>query len=199
MSTEIATTTPTYDEGHLGPAMEALPPRMRQYVFAVIQTGCSQAKAAELAGYAGGPATWKSKGWLLAHDSRVQAAMHEEAQKLIRSTAVMAINVIAEIASDRKGDAKDRLKAAVELLNRSGLHAHTEHKIVVDRPLSGDEEIARVRKFCAELGLDAAQLLGRAGVVVDAEFEVVSPAYSTAGLEDLLGLAPAEPEDADNA
>lgn len=127
---------PTYaveSEMHLGPAMRALSPMMRQFVLALIQTGCSNAKAAELAGYQGGPDTWKSMGWKLAHDARVQAALHEEAQKLIRSTAVMAIRVITDIAKDPEVDPKARLKAATELLNRSGLHPTTEHKLTVER------------------------------------------------------------------
>lgn len=187
MTTNFPTVSQTYDDdGHLGPAMEALPPRQRQFVFALIQTGCTQSKAAELAGYAGGPNTWKAMGWRLAHDSRVQAAIHEEAQKLIRSTSVMAINVITEIASNPKVEAKDRLKAAVELLNRSGLHAHTEHKLTVEHHRSETEEVQRIRQFAEQLGLDPRQLLGNAGVVVDAEFQIVKPAMSSAGLEDLL-------------
>ena len=89
----------TYDtEAKLGPAMAALNPNMQQFALAILQTGCSQARAAELAGYTGDRETLKATGWRLAHDQRVQAAIHEEAQKLIRSTSVMAINVITEIA-----------------------------------------------------------------------------------------------------
>ena len=111
---------PHYSEdAKLGPAMEALAPRMRQFVLAILQTGCTHSKAAELAGYSGGPDTWKAMGWKLSRDARVQAAIHEEAQKLIRSTSIMAINVIAEIATNPKVKAADRLKAATELLNRS--------------------------------------------------------------------------------
>ena len=50
---------------------EGLTDKQRQFVFALIQTGCSQSKAAELAGYAGGPDTWKAMGWRLAHDARL--------------------------------------------------------------------------------------------------------------------------------
>ncbi len=147
---------------------------MRQFVLAILQTGCSQAKAAELAGYAGNADTLKATGWRLAHDARVQAAIHEEAQKLIRTTAPMAIRVIEQIAQDPKVDPKDRLKAATELFNRSGLHAHTEHKITVERIPDAATLIANVRRLTDELGIDPRPLLSAAGVR-DAEFEVVEP------------------------
>lgn len=168
---------PTYvteSEMHLGPAMRALSPMMRQFVLALIQTGCSNAKAAELAGYQGGPNTWKAMGWKLAHDARVQAALHEEALKLIRSTAVMAIGVITGIAQDPQVDPKARLKAATELLNRSGLHPTTEHKLTVERVRDDASLVAEIKVMARELGLDPVSLLGAAAI--DAEFEVVTPA-----------------------
>lgn len=187
---------PTYQidaDARLGPCMDALNDRQRQFVLALIQTGCSQSKAAELAGYRGGPDTWKAVGWRLAHDSRVQAAIHEEAQKLIRTTSVMAIKVVEGLAQDRNVDPKVRLKAATELLNRSGLHAQSEHKVTVERHLSDKEIKSQIVSFARELGLDPRTVLGVA-FPVDAEFEVVEPARealespaSAEGLEDLLG------------
>jgi phage terminase small subunit len=167
--------------------MEALTDMQRQFVLALIQSGCSQSKAAELAGYRGGPNTWKAVGWKLAHDARVQAAIHEEAQKLIRTTSVMAIKVIEELASNPKVKPEVRLKAATELLNRSGLHAHSEHIVKVEHQLDERQQIERVRELALRLGMDPRAVLGSAGIV-DAEFEVISgPEFSSAGLEDLLG------------
>lgn len=169
---------PVEGGARLGPAMRALSPMMRRFVYALLQTGCSNAKAAQLAGYSGGSKTWKSKGWALAHDARVQAAIHEEAQKLIRSTAVMAINVITDIAKNPEAENKDRLKAAVELLNRSGLHAQSEHRVVVEDRRTEQEMLTRIHVLAKGLGLDAEQLLGNAATAlpapaIDAEFEVV--------------------------
>lgn len=160
-------------DARLGPAMSALSPRMQQFVLALIQTGCSQAKAAELAGYQGGPKTWKAMGWRLAHDSRVQAAIHEEAAKLIRSSSVMAIGVIQDIAKDPTVDAKDRLKAALAILDRSGLHAHSEHKVTVEHHPNQEEMLLRIKEMAGRLGLDPVKLLGKYGIVTDAEFSVV--------------------------
>ena len=167
---------PVEETARLGPHMAALSPRMRQFVYALIQTGCSQAKAAELAGYQGGPKTWKTMGWKLAHDPRVQAAIHEEAQKLLRSTSIMAIGVISDIARNPEAEAKDRLRAAVELLNRSGLHAQSEHKVVVERTPNDAEVISQIRSMAGRLGIDADKLLGRVAALpapIDVEFEVI--------------------------
>lgn len=187
---------PTYQidaDARLGPCMEALSDRQRQFVLALIQTGCSQSKAAELAGYRGGPHTWKATGWRLAHDSRVQAAIHEEAQKLIRGTSVMAVRVIEGLAADKNVDPKVRLKAATELLNRSGLHAQSEHKVTVERHLTDGEIRGQLLELARQLDLDPRKVLG-AAFPVDAVFEVVEPvrealepAASADGLEDLLG------------
>ncbi len=172
-------TYPIDRDARLGPAMTELSPMMRQFVLAILQTGCSQAKAAELAGYTGNAATLKATGWRLAHDDRVQAAIQEEARKLIRDTAGMAIGVIADIAQDRTLPPRDRLKAAVELLNRSGLHPHTEHHVTVERQRQQTTAalVERVRALAGHFGLDAPKLLAAVGITdpIDAEFVEVQP------------------------
>ncbi|HEX3920064.1 MAG TPA: hypothetical protein VHW60_22225 [Caulobacteraceae bacterium] len=176
-------------DAKLGPAMNALAPRMRQFVLAKLQTGCSNAAAAQLAGYAGNADVLKAQGWKLAHDDRVQAAMLEEARKYIRDSSVMAIDIIIEIARNPEVDPKDRLKAAVELLNRGGLNAVSEHKVTVERTLDDEALVERVKMFAGRLGIDATKLLGRAfsEPPVDADFaEVVDD------LSDIL-IAPPEP------
>ena len=179
----MSDTLPTFDTGRLGPAMEALPPRMRQFVMAIIQTGCTNAKAADLAGYQGGPDTWKAMGWRLAHDSRVQAAIQEEAAKLIRTSAVMAIGVVQDIARNPNVDPKDRLKAALAILDRSGLHAHTEHTLKVEHQPSESETLRQIKELAERLGVDPVQFLGRYGYAVDADFTVVTPAGDAPGDE----------------
>jgi|WetSurMetagenome_2_1015567.scaffolds.fasta_scaffold94644_2 hypothetical protein len=160
-------------DARLGPCMSALTPKQQQFVLALLQTGCSQAKAAQLAGYAGNSDTLKATGWRLAHDAHVQAALHEEAHKLIRTTAPMAIGVITEIAQDPSVEPKDRLKAALELLNRSGLHAHTEHKVTVEREeRTATDLVQRLRDVASRAGYDPAQLLASIGVN-EATFEVI--------------------------
>ena len=130
---------------------------------------------------------WKAVQGGLAHDERVQAAILEEGRKLIRDTSAMAIGVIEQIASDPKVDPKDRLKAAVELLNRSGFSAVSEHKVTVEKDLSYEALVERIKVLAAKRGIDPDLLLGRAAPrITDARFEVVGkPSGSD---------APAEPE-----
>lgn len=157
-----------------GPALEALPPMQQAFVLALVTLGCTQSKAAEIAGYQGGPNTFKSKGWALAHDPRVQAAILEQSQKLIRAHAPMALNVVVDLARSANIDPRVRLKAALELLNRSGLHAQTEHKLTVEHHKSDREQMERVVMLAKQLGMDPMKLLGSAANAVDAEFTVVT-------------------------
>jgi hypothetical protein len=173
-------------DAKIGPAMAALPnDRMRGFVHALIQTGCNNSRAALLAGYQGNSDVLKATGWKLAHDERIQAALEEEARKLIRSTSVMAINVVVDIAKDTKLDAKDRLRAAVELLNRSGLQARNESHVVIEHQLDRQAKIERIHDMAIKLGIDPVKLIGHANVT-DAEFTPVAAAMSAEGLEDVL-------------
>jgi hypothetical protein len=106
----------------------------------------------------------------------------------------MAVRVIEGLASNPKVKPETRLKAATELLNRSGLHSTTEHKVTVDRPDMDERQLVRrIAALAQEQGLDPSMLLGARGYVIDAEFEIVekrealpAPAGSSEGLEDLL-------------
>jgi phage terminase small subunit len=161
-----------------GPALAALPERMQRFVLALVQTGCNHTEAARLAGYAGNASVMKSKGYALSHDPRVQAALHEESLKLMRDTAPMAIGVLKEVAQDKTIDPKARIKAAAELLSRSGLGTMTEHKVTVEKQLDKQALIEEIKRLAVSLDIDPVKLLGHAlpGPVVDAEFtEVASP------------------------
>jgi len=163
-------------DAHLGPAMRALSPLMQRFVVALVQTGCTQAKAAELAGYTGSAETLRATGHRVAHDARVQAALHEEATRLIGSTSTMAVNVLIDVAKDKSLAPRDRIKAASELLNRGGLHALSESKLTVEHVgCTEKEQIERIRVLAGQLGIDPKQLLGAGGVdpeIIDAHFEV---------------------------
>ena len=163
-------------DAHLGPAMQALSPLMQRFVVALVQTGCTQAKAAELAGYTGSAETLRATGHRVAHDARVQAALHEEATRLIGSTSTMAVNVLIDVARDKTLAPRDRIKAASELLNRGGLHPLSESKLTVEHVgRTEKEQIERIRVLAGHLGLDPRQLLGAGGVapeIIDAQFEV---------------------------
>lgn len=189
----------------LGPAMIALNPQQRAFVLAYVETGGQdQTRAAVLSGYGVTPGSQKVAGYRLAHDPKILAAIKEVADQRLRSGALLGAEVLIAIAQNPVH--KDQLKAATELLNRGGLivRQEVEH---IHRSETEAEQVKKIVSLARELGLDPKQLLGSAGVTVDADFKVVSngkgqpqpepeepeevdaefePAASAAGLEDLL-------------
>lgn len=181
----ISSITP---DAKLGPAMRNLNDRQRGFVSAMFDyPGISNTKAALAAGYGNGnPECAAVQGNRLAHDEDVLAAIHEEAQRRLRSGAIMAVQTVLEIASDPTAENKDRLKAVEMLLNRSGLHAVSEHNVKVEhRDITDEGMIKRIKQLAEKQGLDPVKLLGTAGVVVDAEFKEVIPEIDN--LADILG------------
>lgn len=163
-------------EEKLGPAMTALTEQQRRFVFALAEDGsANHSRAAATAGYSpddyGGQRVAGHRLW---HDPKIRAAIQEVALARINSAAILAGSVLQEIAENRTLSAGDRLKAAGMILNRSGLHEKTEHKVVVEDTRDPAAMVAEVKAFAARLGLDPKKLLGEAGII-DAEFEVVSP------------------------
>ena len=160
-------------ETKLGPAMTALSEMQRRFVLALLEDGsANHTRAAANAGYEGGNGGQRVAGHRLAHDPRVQAAIQEEAKSRIGAGAILASSVLQEIAENRTYSAGDRIKAALAILNRSGLHEKTEHKVVVEDTRDQAALVAEVKSFAAQLGLDPRKLLGQAGII-DAEFEVI--------------------------
>jgi phage terminase small subunit len=164
---------PITDDTTLGPAMLALPnDRQRAFVVALVQLGCDATHAAAVAGYA----LEKSNGhaWRLAHDPKIQAALLEECKKVIRSDAPMALTVLRTVAKDPTAPHRDRLRAATEILNRSGLNAVSETNITVTHKSEAEQD-REILALASELGLDdkaKSKLLGRP-VVTEAQFEII--------------------------
>src|SRR5258706_148469 len=141
-------------EDGLGPAMLALSPTMRAWVVAKVTFGCSNAEATRLAGYSTRSENAVSvMAHQLAHNERIQAAILEEGSKLMRTEGPKSIRVLVEIRDNKKADDKVRMKAAVELLNRSGFQATTQHLVSVEHSLSDGEKDRRIIALCAELGI----------------------------------------------
>lgn len=185
----------------LGPALLALPSdMMRAFVIALVTTGCTAAEAARVAGYsASSQNTLSSKGCQLAHDPRIQAALHEEGVKSLRASGVAGISILREIASNKQEAARDRIAAVKELMGRGGFSATTEHNITVTHRTEGEID-AELLALASELGFSDEQksrLVGRPVVrkltdVIDADFSDAAPVESEGsreGLEDLLPLA----------
>lgn len=183
---------PRRDVGKPGPAMAELAPRAQKFVRMLLQTGSNNhTLAAKMAGYTGSDETIRVTAHRLAHDKRVLAAIKEEGEKRMHTGIILATSVLMEIAADPL--AKDRLKAAVEILNRTGLHAKSEHNLNVNHEHRlGESEKAllmEVNDQCRALGIDPQKLLGPAyveGAFTEVEPEAETEEHSNEGLEDLL-------------
>lgn len=161
--------------GKLGPAMLALPnDHMRAFVQCFVDTGGRSAtEAARMAGYSDNSSlSLRVHANRLAHDSRIQAAIQEQARNMMTAAAVMAVGTITTIAANPTH--KDQLRAALAILDRTGLHAMTENKTTVEVSINRDEQIREVIAMCKEVGMDPRKVLGERGIVLDAEFQVVS-------------------------
>lgn len=178
---ECAVTVP--DEGDLGDAMLQLTQNQRGFVVALLETGGQDAgKAAALAGIGGNSNASQVYASRAMRNPAILAAIREEADRRLRSGGILGASVLVEIASDHKH--KDRFKAGVELLNRSGLIVEQTHRVIHEEQRS-DAEIERAVKLLAEkMGMDPTKLLGSAVPVVEGEFTEVT--NGSEGLEDLL-------------
>ena len=108
------------DIDRLGPAMLALNAAQRRFVSAALiyPTG-KDWQIAKAAGYASNSyGALRHTAHRLMHDEKIIAAMHEEADKRLRGSALLGVSVIAKIA--RTDGHRDQLKAAEALLNRLG-------------------------------------------------------------------------------
>jgi phage terminase small subunit len=165
------------DEEH-GPEMAALNERQRRFVMAMIEyPGITQWQAAELAGYsASSNVLLRKTGHFLTHNPAVQVAIRAEAGKRLNSASLTAANVLMALLTDEAVEAKDRIKAAGMLLDRSGFGAAQTinvNKTTTDR--TGKAIMERIAALSQKLGVDSARLLsaGPQEPVVDAEFSEV--------------------------
>ena len=169
----------------LGPAMQALTEKQRNFVYAMIEFGgLNNTRAAREAGYEGNTDTLKVTGHRLAHDTKVQEAMREMGPRMLNAGLFTAARFVLETIDNPQVEIKDRLKAAEMVMNRTGMNATTEHKIAVTHTTrTSDEMIKRIEQLSKSMGLDPKKLLG--GAYIEAEFEEVEP-FDESSIEDLL-------------
>ena len=166
----------------LGPAMSRLNERQQAFVMNMVTIGGSHTRCAIAAGYAGPPEVVKTTAYRLAHDDKVQAAIKEVGQKMLNAGSLVAVKYLLDVLESQAED-KDKLKAAEMVLNRTGLHATTEHKVAVTHvDETSEQTVKRIEAMAQRMGLDPAKLLGN--IVTDAEFEEVEPEDT---LDDIYG------------
>lgn len=154
--------------------MAALTEKQRAFVMAMIERpGITQTDAARVAGYSDTKEGAKVRGHYCAHNPAVQAAIREEAGKRLNSASLLAANVLVEILASDAIPAKERLKAAGMLLNRTGFAA--VQKIDVTRKDEGGANVLeQITRLAEKLSLPVQQLLNKpAAPVLDAEYSEV--------------------------
>jgi phage terminase small subunit len=169
-----------------GEAFAALTPKARAFVMALIQGGGgNMLRAAKMAGYEGNDHTVQVSSSRLASDPKVQRALTEIAMGLAKSSSLLAITELIKMIQ-APGNDKTKLTAISKLITLIGLdpvkNVNVKHTVEV-LPTT-KEQVDDIVRMAKELDIDPRKLLGRAGVVVDGEFEV---AGCTTGLTDLLG------------
>jgi phage terminase small subunit len=157
----------------LGPAMRGLTEKQREFVYAMIETGgMNYSGAARAAGYQGDAEVMKVSGYRLAHDSRIQEAMREMGPRMLNAGLFIAARFVLETIDNPQIETKDRLKAAEMVMNRTGMHATSEHKVAVTHKNETTEQVMKeIAAMSKTLGVDPAKLLG--GNIVEAEFEEI--------------------------
>ena len=148
-------------DGDYGPAMAALDGRQRAFVVEVISQGKKRnlAQAARSAGYSEHPGTSRLMGHELLHRPYIIAALHEESRR--RFTLAGWLGVLNLIGIAENEEHPEYYKASVQLADRFGYGAITEHKVTVDHTdLTGQAILERIRALAAKHGLDQAKLIG---------------------------------------
>ena len=175
---------PMPPQASFGPAMMALPTdAQRAFVIGLVIYGLSQIEAGRQAGFsARSPHALDVQSSRLAHDDRIQAAILEEGQRLMRTQGPKSIHTLVAIRDSKTASDKDRMAAAKDLLDRSGFHAISEQKVSVEHSLSDAEVDRRLAAIFAARGLDPAEgakLLSdpaKGKDIIDAEYSEVEPA-----------------------
>lgn len=159
--------------GKPGSAMQKLNERQQAFVLAAMANGGrNYAQAAREAGFSDEGGSAKATAYRLSHDPKIQAALMEEANRRLNTGSVLAVSVLLELVNGDSLDPKDRLKAIELVLNRTGMHAKSEHKVEVKHTDETSKEmVERIKLLSAQMGIDSQKLLGNC--VVEGEYEEV--------------------------
>lgn len=161
----------------IGPCMRDLTEPQRAFVKNYVANGGSnELDAAFRAGFGETSQSAAGAADRMMKMPRILSAIREEADKRLKSGAVLAASVLVEIASNRMH--RDQYKAAVELLNRAGLVVEGVSRVIVEDHRTEEEIVRRITDLSSKLGIDPKKLLGND--VVDAEFTEV-PGTSLSG------------------
>jgi hypothetical protein len=143
-----------------GPAMQSLSPRRRAYVLAQLSDPLANPTVwARRAGFSDKGLACKVRGHQLEHDEKVMRAVQEVVRQHLESRGP-AVGVATLLKIAQTDGHPQQVRAAEGLLDRTGFHAMSEHKVLVERR-DPAAMIARVRELAAQFGIDADELLTR--------------------------------------
>ena len=158
-------------EMRLGPAMERLNSRQQDFVRAVAVVGRNWQRAAEIAGYTGSAQALATQGWRLSRNPEVRAAMLEHGTAELAAGAPYVVDQLFRIVEDPRTEARDKLKALVEIANRCGLHSKTEHNINVTHEVGDRAAMIEALKMKVAANPEVRALLSPTMLeAIDAEF-----------------------------
>jgi hypothetical protein len=152
---------PSESWGQLGPAMQALGPKHREFVRYLV-TGKpghgALTRAYRLAGYrSGNPSTLSKEAHKLSRDTRIIEAIAEESRKVIRVGHPEAVAALFDIIRDK--DHRDRARAIGMILDRVD-PAISKHSVdVVHRHEDPDRAALEELKALRQLGTPRQKLL----------------------------------------
>jgi phage terminase small subunit len=175
--TQLLITIP--EEGDLGPAMKALSPMQRNFIYALVETGGNPTNAAAAAGYCQDNQDPEAKrrnlssiGSQLMRKPGIVAAIQEESKKRLLTGGYLAVQKLLDLMDHPTPSIS--LRATNSMLDRIGMGVTSEHKVVVEHTRTDQEIIARIKELATAKGLDPQLFLGRkAAEPIDAEFTPV--------------------------
>lgn len=165
-------------------------------MLALIETGGREfAQAAAIIGHTGTRNSLRVMASRYCADPKVQAALVEEAVALGKSNGLAAVATVIEIMNDPSASKRERLNAAGRIMHISGMDpeqtVNVNHSGMVQVSVTNKDKIDQIVRMAQDAGVDPRKLLGRAGIIVDAEFKEIPPegmipVGSMQGLEDLF-------------
>lgn len=186
------------DEPGMPEAYAKISPRERAWLHAFLDAGDENATAAaRRAGYgaAGTEAqqrnACKTAGHRNVHNPLIQDAIRELALDLFRQAGYLATAQLMVLVKDPTH--KDHFKAIERVLAQNGMVAAVQIEHNHNIKVTEADQVERLKVLAKQLGMDPKTLLGSAGVILDAEFEVIpEPKQLTAPVEDDMWVV--EPE-----
>ena len=146
---------PLPSEDEWSPEMRALPhDGLRAAVVAHVWYKKSTHEACRWAGYLDdSPHALEVKAARIFRYEKVQAAVMAESRKLMRSGAVPAVHYAIDLVNNPEAKEENRLKAALALMDRGGLHAIQESHTHTHEHRTTEEKDQRIAELLSILGI----------------------------------------------